>query len=395
MSITVLIVDDDENARQNISEMLVAKDYEVVGVGTLEEGRNQLKKGTGDVVLLDVQLPDGYGPNLLYDIGRLPYRPPVIVITGFGDIETAVDAMRNGATDFLTKPIEFSVLEQSLKRACEQVVMRRELNLFRERQAQNLDFVVGKSPAMQSLMAQAKRAAEASVSVLITGENGTGKDVLARFIHANGPRADKPFVAENCAAIQSTLLESELFGYEAGAFSSAERRKHGIMEVADSGVLFLDEISSMPLDTQAKILRAIEERSFRRVGGTAMIKVDLQVIAASNRDIPLMIKENEFRQDLYYRLKVVDLHVPALRERREDIPEMVGFFIRKYNLQLGMDVRNISALALEALKKYSWPGNIRELSHAIERAILFCDGDTIEVNDLPGDIVREEPARAG
>ncbi len=246
MSITVLIVDDDENARQNISEMLVAKDYEVVGVGTLEEGRNQLKKGTGDVVLLDVQLPDGYGPNLLYDIGRLPYRPPVIVITGFGDIETAVDAMRNGATDFLTKPIEFSVLEQSLKRACEQVVMRRELNLFRERQAQNLDFVVGKSPAMQSLMAQAKRAAEASVSVLITGENGTGKDVLARFIHANGPRADKPFVAENCAAIQSTLLESELFGYEAGAFSSAERRKHGIMEVADSGVLFLDEISSMP-----------------------------------------------------------------------------------------------------------------------------------------------------
>lgn len=395
MSITVLIVDDDENARQNISEMLVAKDYEVVGVGTLEEGRTQLKKGTGDVVLLDVQLPDGYGPNLLYDIGRLPYRPPVIVITGFGDIETAVDAMRNGATDFLTKPIEFSVLEQSLKRACEQVVMRRELNLFRERQAQNLDFVVGKSPAMQSLMAQAKRAAEASVSVLITGENGTGKDVLARFIHANGPRADKPFVAENCAAIQSTLLESELFGYEAGAFSSAERRKHGIMEVADSGVLFLDEISSMPLDTQAKILRAIEERSFRRVGGTAMIKVDLQVIAASNRDIPLMIKENEFRQDLYYRLKVVDLHVPALRERREDIPEMVGFFIRKYNLQLGMDVRNISALALEALKKYSWPGNIRELSHAIERAILFCDGDTIEVNDLPGDIVREEPARAG
>ncbi len=223
---------------------------------------------------------------------------------------------------------------------------------------------------MQSLKEQSQTPAEATVSVLITAK-WYRKDVLRALFTTNGPGPDKPFVAENCAAIQSTLLESELFGYEAGAFSSAERRKHGIMEVADSGVLFLDEISSMPLDTQAKILRAIEERSFRRVGGTAMIKVDLQVIAASNRDIPLMIKENEFRQDLYYRLKVVDLHVPALRERREDIPEMVGFFIRKYNLQLGMDVRNISALALEALKKYSGRGiSVIEPCHRARHSVL-------------------------
>jgi len=239
---------------------------------------------------------------------------------------------------------------------------------------------------MTSVVSQAQRAAAASVSVLITGETGTGKEVLAKFIHRSGPRSSKPFVAINCAAIQNTMLESELFGYEAGAFTGAERRKHGLMETADGGVLFLDEISSMPLDIQAKLLRVLEERAFRRVGGTQLIHVDVQILAASNRDLRAMIKDGHFREDLYYRLKVVDLHLPPLRERKADIPELVALFIKLNNARLGVNVTSVSPRAVAALTAYSWPGNIRELSNAIERALLFCDEAQLDLAHLPPDI---------
>ncbi|NMC79393.1 MAG: sigma 54-interacting transcriptional regulator [Chloroflexi bacterium] len=243
---------------------------------------------------------------------------------------------------------------------------------------------------MQVVVGQAQRAATASVSVLITGETGTGKEVLARFIHSIGPRAAKPFIAINCAAIQNTMLESELFGYEAGAFTGAERRKHGLMETADGGILFLDEISSMPMDIQAKLLRAIEERSFRRVGGNNMVKVDVQILAASNRDLKKMIQDGQLREDLYYRLKVVDLDLPPLRKRKADIPELVGFFIRQNNPRLGMNVTDVVPRAMEALVAYQWPGNIRELSNAIERAMLFCDGEVVDLPHLPADVVQSK-----
>ena len=242
MAITVLIVDDEENARQFIGEFLIKKGYEVVGASTLAEARHFLSRGDGDVVLLDVQLPDGYGPNLLYETAHLPLRPPIILITAYGDIQMAVDAMKNGAHDFLSKPIQFNQLEQSLKRATEVIAMRQELEHLRRTQYQQVKFIVGKSTEMRNVVTLADRAASAGVSVLITGETGTGKDVLAQYIHRNSPRANKPFIAINCAAIQPTLLESELFGYESGAFSGAEKRKHGLMEVADGGILFLDEI---------------------------------------------------------------------------------------------------------------------------------------------------------
>lgn len=388
MSYTVLIVDDEENARQNIGEFLNGKGYDVEGVANLADARESLAKGNADIVLLDVQLPDGYGPSLIYETEQLPVRPPVILITAYGDIEMAVEAMRNGAHDFLTKPIEFTRLEQSLNRACETVSLRRELNLLRQTQQKDLHFIVGKSTEMGSLVSQARRAAEASVSVLVTGETGTGKEVLAKYIHNSGPRVDKPFVAINCAAIQPTVLESELFGYESGAFTGADKRKLGLMEVADGGILFLDEISSMPLDIQAKLLRAIEERAVRRVGGNKMINVDVQILAASNRDLPTLIKDGKFREDLYYRLKVVDLHLPPLRERRQDIPELAGFFVRKFNMQQGMNVTDISQRALEAMVNYNWPGNIRELSNAMERGVLFCDEAVIDLVHLPADISR-------
>lgn len=388
MSNTVLIVDDEAHARQFITEYLEPQGYEVSGVGTLQEARECLKRGEADVVLLDVTLPDGYGPNLLKETRNMPLRPPIIIITAHGDIDMAVDAMKNGAVDFLSKPLQFKQLKESIDRACEIVAMRRELYHLRKTQKVNKEFIVGKSETIQKVLGVAQRASSACVSVLVTGETGTGKDVLARFIHDSGPRVDKPYIAINCAAIQPTVLESELFGYEAGAFTGADKRKIGLMEVADGGVLFLDEISSMPLDIQAKVLRAIESKSFRRVGSSSNneIKVDVQTVAASNRDLKTMIEKGEFRSDLYYRLKVVDLHLPPLRERKEDIPELVGFFVRQYNMKMGYDVQDITPAAMQAMLTYNWPGNIRELSHALERAMIFCDGLKIDVADLPSDV---------
>jgi len=383
MGYTVLVVDDEENARSNLEAFLTPLGYEVNGVGTLSEARTEIQKGNCDVVLLDVQLPDGFGPNLLYETLNMQLRPPMILITGFPDIEIAVEAMRNGAHDFLIKPIKLDRLELSIQRALEIVRMRRELALFINTQKNNVQFVAGDNPKIKHVLGQAERAASMSVSVLITGETGVGKDVLANYIHSVGPRSHKMFVAINCAAIQSTMLESELFGHESGAFTGADKRKHGLMETADEGVLFLDEISSMPLDMQAKLLRALESKAFRRVGGNNLINVDVQVIAASNRNLDQMIEKNEFRSDLYYRLRVVDLHIPPLRERKEDIPELVGFFIRQKNSKMGVNIIDIKPHAMEKLMAYNWPGNIRELSNAIESAMLFCDTGVIDVSNLP------------
>ena len=390
MSYTILIIDDEENARKNISQYLKKKGYEVFEAGTLKEGRGFIAKGDGDIIILDVQLPDGYGLSMLQEISALPHRPPVILITGYGNIEMAVDAMKSGAHDFLTKPvIELENLEKSISRATELIQMRRELNHLRQKQTNVNEFVTGESKEFSTVIEQAQKAASASVSVLITGETGTGKEILAKFIHESGPRSSKPFIAINCAAIQPTVLESELFGYEAGAFTGAEKRKHGLMEIADEGILFLDEISSMAADIQAKLLRAIEEQAFRRVGGTALIKVDMQVIAASNRDIKKLIEKGDFREDLFYRLKVVDLHLPPLRDRRKDIPEFVGFFIKKINMTMGKNIVDIQPDALQALINYGWQGNIRELNNSILRAMLFCDGEKISIADLPLDITKK------
>jgi DNA-binding NtrC family response regulator len=386
MSLTVLIVDDEENARINISAFLNSRGYETYSAATLKEARQALQRGSADIVLLDVQLPDGYGPALLEETAHLPLRPPIILITAYGDVEMAVDAMKNGAHDFLQKPIQLSQLEKSILRAGEIVAMRRELAHLRQAQRGRADFIMGKSAAMQALFSQAQRAAAASVSVLIGGETGSGKEVLAGYIHEIGPRADKPFIAINCAAIQPTVLESELFGYEAGAFTGAEKRKNGLMEVADGGILFLDEIASMPLEMQAKLLRAIEERAFRRVGGTHLLRVDVQILAASNRDLPGLIAEGKFREDLYYRLTVVGLNLPPLRLRKEDIPDLVGLFIRRNNQRMGVNITDVTPRAMQALMEHSWPGNIRELRNVIERAMLFCDEASIDLAHLPPEL---------
>ncbi|MCS6908930.1 MAG: sigma-54 dependent transcriptional regulator [Anaerolineales bacterium] len=392
MAYTVLMVEDEEDCITPLLPYIQSRGYEVKVASTLRKAREYLNQGVGDIVLLDVLLPDGNGLDLLHETASLPTRPSVIVFTGHGDIEMAVEAMKLGATDFLQKPVVFSQIEKSLQRAAENVALRRELNLYRQAQLQSVDFIIGNSPIMRRLYEQAQRAALASVSVLITGETGSGKSLLAKAIHKMGPRANKPFVHVDCGAIPASVFESELFGHEAGAFTSAEKRKLGLLETADGGVLFLDEISSMPIETQAKLLRALDEQSFRRLGSTTEIKVDVQVLAASNRNLRRMMEEGTFRSDLYYRLKVVDLEVPPLREHKEDIPELVGFLIRKNNPRRGTNIRNVTPRAMEALMAYDWPGNIRELAHAIERAMIFCDDEAIDLHHLPYE-VQAMPAR--
>ncbi len=386
MSATILIVDDVDTAREAIADSLRKDGKEVLEAGTLKKARQYLEKSKADICVLDIKLPDGNGLSLLDEVVKMASQPKFIVITAYGEIENAVEAMKKGAIDFFTKPInDLKALKKSIERAEELVAMQRELNHLRN--TQTTKFVIGKNPRMQSLVELAQRAAEASASVLITGESGTGKEVMATFIHQVGPRQQKPFIAVNCAAIASTLLESELFGHEANAFTGASnKRKNGLMEVADGGILFLDEISSMPLDMQAKLLRAIEEHAFRRVGGTTLIRVDVQIIAASNQKLKELIKQGEFREDLYYRLKVVDLDIPPLRKRREDLPELVGLLLRQSNMSMGTNIQDITPRAMEALKAYDWPGNIRELRNTIERAIIFCDDPAIDVNHLPMEI---------
>jgi DNA-binding NtrC family response regulator len=387
MSATILVVDDVDTAREAIANSLRKDGKEVLEAGSLKEARSYLEQGKADICVLDILLPDGNGLSLLDEVINYSLQPKFIVITAHGQIDYAVEAMKKGALDFITKPIDIKVLKKSIERAEDLVTMRRELDYIRNSQSSKTKFVVGKHPRMQSLINLAQRAAEASVSILITGESGTGKDILANFIHQVGPRQQNQFIAVNCAAIANTLLESELFGHEANAFTGASnKRKNGLMEVADGGILFLDEISSMPLDMQAKLLRAIEEHAFRRVGGTTLIRVDVQIIAASNRNLKEMIQNGDFREDLYYRLKVVDLDIPPLRERKEDIPELVGLLLNQSNLSLGTNVQDVTPRAMEALKAYDWPGNIRELRHVIERALIFCDDPAIGINHLPLDI---------
>ena len=387
MSATILVIDDVDTAREAIADSLRKDGKEVLEAGTLKEARGYLEMNKADICILDILLPDGNGLSLLDEVIRMPIQPKFIVITAHGQIDYAVEAMKKGALDFITKPIDIKTLKQSISRAEDLVAMRRELEHLRHSHVLTAKFVVGEHPRMQSLIDLAQRAAEASVSVLITGESGTGKEVMATFIHQAGPRSEKPFIAINCAAIANTLLESELFGHEANAFTGASnKRKNGLMEVADGGILFLDEISSMPLDMQAKLLRAIEERAFRRVGGTTLIRVDVQIIAASNQDLKEMIKKGEFREDLYYRLKVVDLDIPPLRKRKGDIPELVGLLLQQSNMGMGTNIHDVTPRAMEALMAYDWPGNIRELRNALERAIIFCDDPAIDIQHLPWEI---------
>ena len=386
MNTTILIVDDEDNFREGFDRYLTNKGFTVHSAANLTDARKLLRDHQIDIVLLDVQIGKEYGPDFLDDINLTRPTPVTILLTAYGEVDMAVAAMKNGAFDFMSKPLNLQELEKKLKEAEELMKFRKEMERYWTSAEKKFDFVEGQNQRMLRVFQDASRAARAGVSVLINGETGSGKEIIAKFIHKNGARSSKPMVAINCAAISPTVLESELFGHEAGSFTGATAKTQGLFEQADGGILFLDEISSMSLEMQAKILRAIEDKKIRRVGGTKEIPVDVQIIAASNRNLKKMMEEKSFRDDLYYRLRVVDVNIPPLRERTEDIPELAAFFIKTVNRERGLNIQGISTQVLKAFQKYNWPGNIRELRNVIERACILCLGDTLELCDIDREI---------
>jgi two-component system response regulator AtoC len=386
MSFTILIVDDEAKARGSMGRLLSAEGYEILEAESLAKAVATLQDHLPDILLLDFNLPDGHGLDLLRKLSATKPRPQVVVVTGTASIPTAVEALQLGAADLLEKPVDMTRLKGVVQRATEVVRLQRELDYYQQSaRAEAMDWVMGETTAMQAVLKEARRAAATSTPVLITGQTGTGKDVLARAIHMMGPRAAKPYIPINCAALPADVIESELFGHEAGAFTDAAKRKPGVVEAADGGVLFLDEIGTLRLDLQAKLLRFLDDHTFRRVGGLSELTTDVQVVAASNRDLPSLVEAGQFREDLYYRLKVADIRMPTLAERKEDIPALVGLFVRKYNQRTGTSLNGVTPRALQALVAHPWPGNIRELRYVVERAAMMCEGEEIDLADLPAE----------
>ena len=395
MPFTILIVDDEAKARGSMGRLLSAAGYEILEAESLARAVATLQDHSPDILLLDFNLPDGHGLDLLRKLSATKPRPQVVVVTGTASIPTAVEALQLGAADLLEKPVDMARLKATVQRASEVVRMQRELDYYQQSaRAEAIDWVMGETPAMQQVLREARRAAATSTPVLVTGQTGTGKDVLARAIHMMGPRASKPFIPVNCAALPAEVIESELFGHEAGAFTDASKRKPGVVEAADGGVLFLDEIGTLRQDLQAKLLRFLDDHTFRRVGGVSELTTDVQVLAASNRDLPALVEAGQFREDLFYRLKVADIRMPTLAERKEDIPALVGLFVRKYNQRTGTSLTGVTPRALQALVDHPWPGNIRELRYVVERAAMMCEGEAIDLADLPAEFSSAPTATA-
>ncbi len=368
----ILIVEDDDSLSRLLESKLRRKGYKVEAVRSGEEAVQLLTTKSYDVALLDIRLSDMSGLDLLRELSpKIPTK--FIVITGYGDVNTAVEAMKAGASDFIQKPFSFDMLEVSLRRVLKEKRLEEEnkaLKSFLFERDTEITFET-KSPAFRNVLEIVRNAALSDVSVLLRGETGTGKEVMARYIHRLSERRDKPFVVVDCAAIPEHLFESELFGHEKGAYTGASHKKLGLVELADGGTLFLDEIGEIPLPVQAKLLRFVETRRFRRVGGLSEIKVDVRIISATNRDLMEMVKRGEFRSDLLYRINIMEVEIPPLRERREDIPLLAELFLKKYR-------KKVKPQTLSLLKSYSWPGNIRELRNVIERACLLSKGEYVD-----------------
>lgn len=395
MHYTVLIIDDDPALCQFLEKILGSEGYETLRASTAAEGLDLVERHGADVTLLDMRLPDADGLTTLSHIRQVRPHLPVIIVTGYSDVANAVQAMKRGAYDYIAKPFEVDILLAAIARALETVALRAEIERLRQTGAADLDTqIIGQTPAMLRIAELVERIAPTQVSVLIQGPSGAGKEIVARHIHRRSPRADRPFVAINCAAIPDTLLESELFGYEAGAFTGAVRPKKGMIEAAHTGTLFLDEISGMKPDMQAKLLRVLEDRRVRRLGSTTEVSVDIRILTASNQDIWALVQAGGFREDLYYRLGVIVFTLPPLRERVEDIPLFLAYFIQKLNKEMGRRVEGVSDEALALLKRYAWPGNVRELRNVVERALVLCDGAQIGVEHLPAEISRFAPPLA-
>ena len=396
MKFTLLIIDDEKNIRDGLAANFELEDYNVKTASSGEEGIELISKGDIDLVITDLRMPGISGEEVLKHVATVTPGIPVIILTGHGSIDAAVDAMRHGAYDFLTKPLNLDQLEMIVKRALES----RELKLEHQDLKKSVDEknafkdMIGKSPAMQKIQEIIKKAADSKASVLITGERGVGKEVVARAIHELSSRHGKPMIDVHCAALSETLLESELFGHEKGAFTGADHLQKGRFERAHGSTIFLDEIGEINQSTQIKILRVLAERKFERVGGEQTIAVDVRVVAATNRNLENEIKEGKFREDLFYRLNVIHIHVPPLRERKSDLPLLMASFLSRFNEENGKSIKGFDNKSKAAMNSYDWPGNIRELRNCVESAVVMCSGDEITIDDLPVNIASSSSENA-
>lgn len=385
MNFTILIIDDEKNIREGLGTALELEGYDVKLAENGEIGLKLIEKGDIDLVITDLRMPGISGEEVIAKVTGESPGIPVIVLTGHGSIDSAVTAMRNGAYDFLTKPLNLDRLILIVKRA----LAGRELEIRHSTLKEELDAktsfesIIGKSAEMLRIFEVVRKAANSKASVLITGESGTGKELIANALHNLSNRRDKPFVKVHCAALSESLLESELFGHEKGAFTGAVARKRGRFELANTGSIFLDEIGEIDQNVQIKILRVLQDRRFERVGGEETLEVDVRIIAATNRDLLQEIAEHRFREDLFYRLNVVHIQVPPLRERKDDIPLLVASFLEEFAKENNKKITGIDAQARSALYKYNWPGNIRQLRNCIESAVVMCSGSEITLEDLP------------
>jgi DNA-binding NtrC family response regulator len=384
----ILVVDDEPLQRDILKTILDDEGYETHTASSAEEGLKIVREIRPDVVLTDLKMEGMDGIDFIESIPEEPFKPPAIVMTAYGTISSAVEAIKKGAFDYLTKPLEKDVLLITVRRAVEKAELLKEN--FQLQKALfdrfKIEGIIGHSPKMVEAVEIMKKVSSSIVTALILGESGTGKELAARAIHYNSPRRTRPFTAVNCAAIPENLIESELFGYEPGAFTGAASRSIGLFEASNGGTIFLDEVGDLPPLTQSKILRVLQDKEIRRLGSRESIKINVRIIAATNKDLEKEIAAKNFREDLYYRLKVITIELPPLRERKEDIPELVTFFIRKYNQEFGKRVKDIEQSALKALRDYHWPGNIRQLESVVERAVLMCETNRVGLKDISGEL---------
>jgi two-component system response regulator AtoC len=380
----ILVVDDHDSLRKGLVKALsnAGHDVEEAANGTVAIER--LQDSQFDVVLTDLRMGGADGMDVLRTASKVQPHAAVILMTAFGSIHTAVEAMKIGAVDFVQKPFEIEEMELKIDKAIELRHLKHQVDYLRHAQQENYDFnrIVGASGALQQVLGIVSKVARSNSTVMIKGETGTGKELIAGAIHHNSLRASKAFVKVNCAALQENLLESELFGHEKGAFTSADKQRIGRFEQADGGTLFLDEVGDMSPSTQAKILRVLQEHEFERLGGTRTLRVDVRIITASNRNLSTMVKEGRFREDLFYRLNVVSVEMPPLRDRKDDIPALAEFFVKRFSNELKKRVDSIQPDALKVMMRHHWPGNIRELENVIERAVLLTDGSAVTLSDL-------------
>jgi len=384
----ILIVDDEAAARTSLTELLRGEGYTVEAAADGFKALARVEELEPDLVLTDLNMPGIDGVELLRKLKESSPELPVVLMTAYGGVETAVSAMHEGAADYLTKPLNIDELSIILARTLENSKLRREASELRGRLRERFSFdnIVGSSPEMQRVFKTVEQIAPSRATVLLSGDSGTGKELVAAAIHHHSPRANRPFVKLHCAALAESLLESELFGHERGAYTGADRKREGRFEQANGGTLFLDEIGEISLGTQVKLLRVLQEREFERVGGGQTLHVDVRLIAATNRGLKEMVAAGKFREDLYYRLNVINLRLPSLRERASDVPALAMHFLRRYAEENGKAVKTFSDEALHRIGSYEWPGNVRELENVIERAVVLSDGERIELGHLPPEL---------